>query len=339
MKQVKYDKDHIKDAVIEKIEPFMTNPEFTPEMIKKASVACTAICMWAHAMHTYHFVALGVAPKKAKLAEAQAVLDKVLASLAEAKAKLAAVIAKVAALEAQFDAAVAEKAELESKAEQCQTRLSNAGKLIGGLGGEEARWKETVATLNAALVNVPGDVAVSAGSVSYLGPFTAEFRGRIIGGWRATLAELGIPATEGCDITQTLVDPVKLRQWQLCALPTDPLSTQNGIMMDTSRRWPLILDPQGQANTYIKRMGRDKQMCLNGLDVVKLSEKNFLRSLENGVRFGKWVLLENIYEQLDASLEPILMQQIFKQGGQDVIKIGDNVIPYSDTFKFFMTTK
>ena len=86
-------------------------------------------------------------------------------------------------------------------------------------------------------------------------------------------------------------------------------------------------------------MGKDKDMCVNGLDIVKLSEKNFLRGLENGVRFGRWVLLENIYEVLDASLEPILMQQIFKQGGQDVIKIGDNVIPYSDTFKFFMTTK
>jgi len=336
---IKYDKDNIKDKVINKVIPYMEDPDFTPEMIKKASVACTAICMWAHAMHTYHFVALGVAPKKAKLAEAQGVLDKVLASLAEAKAKLAAVIARVASLEAQFDAAIAEKSELEAKANQCQVRLSNAGKLIGGLGGEETRWSATVVDLNAALRNVPGDVSVSAGTVSYLGPFTAEFRGRITESWRESLARLKIPASANCDIEQTLVNPVKLRDWQLCALPTDSLSTQNGIMIDNARRWPLVIDPQGQANTYFKRMGKNKDLALNGLDVVKLSEKNFLRGLENGVRFGKWVLLENVYEQLDASLEPILMQQVFKQGGQDVIKIGDNTIPYSDTFRFFMTTK
>ena len=95
---VNYDKDNIEDSVINKVVPFMTDPEFTPEMIKKASVACTAICMWAHAMHDYHFVALGVAPKKAALAEAQGILDKVLASLAQAKAKLSAVVAKVASL-------------------------------------------------------------------------------------------------------------------------------------------------------------------------------------------------------------------------------------------------
>ena len=33
------------------------------------------------------------------------------------------------------------------------------------------------------------------------------------------------------------------------------------------------------------------------------------------VRFGKWVLLENIAESLDAALEPILQQQKFKQAG------------------------
>jgi len=143
-KMVNYDKDHIEQGVIDKIVPFMTDPDFTPEMIKKASVACTAICMWAHAMHDYHFVALGVAPKKAALAGAQEILDKVLASLAGAKARLSEVVAKVASLESQFDAAVKEKSELEAKAGQCQVRLVNAEKLIGGLGGEEARWTETI---------------------------------------------------------------------------------------------------------------------------------------------------------------------------------------------------
>jgi len=80
-------------------------------------------------------------------------------------------------------------------------------------------------------------------------------------------------------------------------------------------------------------------MCVNDLDIIKLSDKNFLRTLENGVRFGRWVLLENIGEELDASLEPLLLQQKFKQGGTEMIRIGDSTIPWNDTFKFFMTTK
>ena len=61
--------------------------------------------------------------------------------------------------------------------------------------------------------------------------------------------------------------------------------------------------------------------------VTKLTEKNYLRTLENAVRFGRWVLMENVLETLDASLEPLLLQQTFVQGGTKMIKIGDSTIP------------
>ena len=43
-------------------------------------------------------------------------------------------------------------------------------------------------------------------------------------------------------------------------------------------------------------MGKDTALCPNGMDVAKLTHKKVLQTLENGVRFGKWVLLENIGE-------------------------------------------
>ena len=43
---------------------------------------------------------------------------------------------------------------------------------------------------------------------------------------------------------------------------------------------------------------------------MKLTDKDFLRSLENAVRFGKPCLLENVGEELDPALEPILLQQV-----------------------------
>lgn len=52
-----------------------------------------------------------------------------------------------------------------------------------------------------------------------------------------------------------------------------------------------------------------------GLQVIKLTDANYLRTLENAIQFGKPVLLENIAETLDASLEPLLQKQTFKQGG------------------------
>jgi dynein heavy chain len=75
-----------------------------------------------------------------------------------------------------------------------------------------------------------------------------------------------------------------------------------------------------------------------GLDVFKPSEGNLLRNLELAIQFGKWVLLENIGEELDPALEPILLQQKVKSGSGFVIKMGEKTIAYNESFKFFLTT-
>lgn len=54
----------------------------------------------------------------------------------------------------------------------------------------------------------------------------------------------------------------------------------------TSRSLP---GAQVQANRWVKNMEK-----ASGLEVVKASDKDFLRTLENGVRFGRPVLLEGL---------------------------------------------
>ena len=57
------------------------------------------------------------------------------------------------------------------------------------------------------------------------------------------------------------------------------------------------------------------------------------------VRLGDPMLLENVLESLDPSLEPILANQTYKDAsGSLVIKLGDNVIPYHYDFKFSLST-
>ena len=49
----------------------------------------------------------------------------------------------------------------------------------------------------------------------------------------------------------------------------------------------------------------------NAIDVFKLSDRDFVRTLENAIRFGKPCLLENVGEELDPILESILLKQVF----------------------------
>lgn len=49
--------------------------------------------------------------------------------------------------------------------------------------------------------------------------------------------------------------------------------------------------------------------------------------------------MEDIGEEIDPLLEPLLLKQTFKQGGALCIRLGDNTLEYSLDFKFYMTTK
>lgn len=74
-----------------------------------------------------------------------------------------------------------------------------------------------------------------------------------------------------------------------------------------------MIDPQGQANKWVKNLEKH-----NNLSVVKLTDADYMRTLENCIKFGTPLLLENVGEELDPSLEPLLLQQTFKQGTMSV---------------------
>merc|ERR1711968_177121 len=188
-KLVHFDKDNIPERIIEKIAPYIASPDFTPDQIKKASTACTALCMWARAMDKYHHVAQMVEPKKKLLAEAQSSLDETMAKLKDAQGRLKAVEDRIAELEANFEAANSKKEQLVKDVEQCRARLERAEKLISGLGGEKDRWTESVAQLTIDYDNLVGDTLISAGTIAYAGAFTPKFRVSLVDEWQTRVKE------------------------------------------------------------------------------------------------------------------------------------------------------
>ena len=75
-----------------------------------------------------------------------------------------------------------------------------------------------------------------------------------------------------------------------------------------SNRWPLFIDPEGQFSIWVRKIEQN-----NNLQVIKLSDGDFVRTLENCIQFGYPVLLENIGEEIDPVLDTVLLKQTFKQ--------------------------
>ncbi|XP_030626002.1 dynein heavy chain 3, axonemal [Chanos chanos] len=330
-----FDKDNIPAANIRKIrEKFINHPDFQPSLIKNVSSACEGLCKWVRAMEVYERVAKVVAPKRERLREAEEELAVQMEMLAVKRAELKEVEDRLQALNDTFEAMNQKKKDLENNIELCSQKLVRAEKLIGGLGGEKDRWTEAARLLGVSYTNLTGDVLLSAGTISYLGAFTVDYRVECQQQWHKLCQQKEVPCSEDFTLSNTLGNQVLIRAWQIAGLPVDSFSIDNGIIVSNSRRWPLMIDPQGQANKWIKNMEK-----ANKLSVIKLSDGNYIRTLENAIQFGTPVLLENVGEELDAVLEPVLLKQTFKQQGVEYMRLGENIVEYSREFLFYMTTR
>ncbi|KAI8996174.1 dynein heavy chain and region D6 of dynein motor-domain-containing protein [Gaertneriomyces semiglobifer] len=331
-----FDKDDIQPHVIKAIRTkYIPNPEFKPEKVRNASSAAEGLCNWIIAMEAYDRVAKVVAPKQIALAHAEAELAETMAGLAEKRAQLKSVMDRLQALNDNLQALSEKKERLEKEVKSCEEQLERAQTLLGGLGGEKQRWTEVVKSLDITLYNLPGDILLSAGVVAYLGPFTKLYRQDCITQWITTLRQQKppLPCSSSFSLSTTLGDPIVIRNWNIAGLPSDAFSVDNGIIVKNSRRWPLMIDPQGQANRWVRNMEKD-----NNLQIIKLTDSDYVRNLENAIQFGAPVLLENVKEELDPILDSVLQKATFKSGGATCIRLGDAVIEWSESFRLYITT-
>nr|KAF6328674.1 dynein axonemal heavy chain 6 [Pipistrellus kuhlii] len=331
---LEYDKENIKPQILAKLQKYINNPDFVPEKVEKVSKACKSMCMWVRAMDLYSRVVKEVEPKRQKLRAAQAELDITMATLKEKRELLRKVEEQIQTLQDKYDKSVSEKESLTRNMALTKARLIRAGKLTAALGDEKVRWEETIQKFDDELSNIIGNVFIASACVAYYGAFTAQYRQLLIECWTQDCQSLEIPIDSSFNLISILGDPYEVRQWNTDGLPRDMISTENGILVTQGRRWPLMIDPQDQANRWI----RNKE-AKYGLKIIKLTDSNFLRTLENSIRLGLPVLLEELKETLDPALEPVLLKQTFMSGGRLLIHLGDSDIDYDKNFRFYMTTK
>ena len=61
------------------------------------------------------------------------------------------------------------------------------------------------------------------------------------------------------------------------------------MVVTRGRRWPLLIDPQGQGNKWIKNTEKP-----NGLVTVTLNMSDIVRKMENAIQFGDPVLIQDV---------------------------------------------
>ncbi|XP_021708238.1 dynein heavy chain 6, axonemal [Aedes aegypti] len=329
-----YDKEHIPDSMLKKLKTYIEHKDFQPPVVEKVSKVAKSMCLWVIAVERYAKVYRVVEPKIKRQKEAEDELNQVMKLLKSKQNELAEIEAKILMLISNLDEKKREMKVLQDHNDLTAARLNRAGRLTSALADEEIRWRDTVEELTAEQFAVPGDVLVASAYVAYLGAFPIGYRRELTKYWVEECRNLNIPSSDKFNLVKILGDSFQIRQWNIFGLPRDEISIENAIISTEAGRWPLIIDPQEQANRWIRNMESH-----NELRIIKLTDSNMMRILEICIRQGTPMLIEDIQETLDPVLESVLLKRVFMQNGRPMIKLGDVDVDYDHSFRLYMTTK
>jgi dynein heavy chain, axonemal len=331
-----YPKDDLGDELAAQIQPILDSEEFTDEKLSKASKAAFGIAKWCRAIVGYHGAMKIVIPRQLELKEAKASAAAAEKAAKAAQEKLDAINAEMNALVDQLTATQNEENRLRSEKDDCERKVDLAKALINGLAAERENWKVDLAKNRSLRENIVGDILISSGVIAYLGVFLKSYRDECTNNWAEMLKQFNIKSTPDTSVEKTLGDAVRIRQWQIQGLPQDSFSTDSAIICDESERWCLFIDPQMQANIWLKNRHKEDDVRI----VKPTQDPNVIsRTLENCITIGNPVIFEDANETFDPLLDPLLAKQIEKKGTDYYIKFGESGILFNPDFKFYITTK
>jgi dynein heavy chain len=117
-------------------------------------------------------------------------------------------------------------------------------------------------------------------------------------------------------------------------LPADRISIENGSLILNCKRWPLLIDPQVQGIKWLR-----KKEEARGLQVFQLNQKGWQRKVEQAIQNGNSIIIENLGEDIDATMDPVLSRAIYKKGRNFYLRFGGEEIEYDAGFKLYLQTK
>jgi dynein heavy chain 1 len=178
-----------------------------------------------------------------------------------------------------------------------------------------------------------GDCLIAAAFMTYGGIFDHRVRSTLLADWQDVLVSLGVNVRKELSVQDYLSQPAALLKWRGMGLPDDELYVQNAILLDRFYRFPLVVDPSGQATAFIMQKYSSQK-----IQQTSFLDSSFFKTLAGAIRFGTPLLVQDV-ERIDPILNPVLNREFQKNGGRKLIRLGSEEIDWSPKFMIILATR
>jgi len=317
---------------------YLSNPDFTFEKVNRASTACGPLVKWVISQISFSAVLNSVAPMEKELKSLEHKANELKEKGDQITELLENITTKITKFQDEYKVLVSESTRIEDELKRVQGKVDRSVKLLKNLGSEKQRWDTDREEYQKQVQTVVGDTLLSAAFLAYIGYFNQGYRKTLFDMWVDTLNTKSVQTKIDMSIIEYLSAPSQRLEWKAHDLPNDTLCFENAIMMTRYNRYPLIIDPSGQAVHFLMEFFNNNKNSKRKMIRTSFLDNGFLKHLESALRFGNALLVEDV-ESIDPVLNSVLNREISKSGGRVMITVGAKEIDFSPHFTIFLSTR
>lgn len=312
---------------------YLNRPDLTIDAVHRANKAMTPLLQWVLAQLDYANILERIGPLRQEVAQLEYQESTGRAQAKVVQENIAGLEESIARIEIEYASLISETQAIKSEMQKVKEKVNRSARLLDSLSAEETRWAADSQDFASEMENLAGNVLLSAAFLTYCGYFDQRHRDFMKKGMIKYLADAGIAFKPTLALTEYLSSFDARASWTTSGLPTDSLAAENAIMIQRYNRFPLLVDPTGQAVDFLRNQYRSQKIAISSFMDV-----SFIKSLESAVRFGSPILIQDA-ERLDPILNPILNREVRRTGGRNLVRIGNQDIDLSPAFTMFLASR
>jgi dynein heavy chain 1 len=331
---VNYDTSKLNSTIRDEIrENYLSDPNFAFENVNRASKACGPLVKWVTAQIDYATILEKVGPLRQEVAQLEASAEIAERHAQETDRVVKDLEERITKYKEEYAVLIAEVQTLKKEMEMVKERVHRSTLVLSNLSSEQTRWAVAKENFSHQMETLIGDSLLCAAFLSYAGIFDHVHRTRIVTAWRSRMNEAKVAFENYLSIPVYLSAVEERNKWLANNLPADELCLENAVILHRANRFPIIVDPSGQAVEYLKSLYKS-----NNIAISSFRDGAFLKTLESALRFGTPIIIQDA-EEFDPILNPILNKEIRKSAGRNLCRLGNKEVDYAGSFKMFLVTK
>lgn len=299
---------------------------FDPNVAKRASVAAAPLAAWVKANVQYARVVEKIRPLEREQAKLEENLASAEAQVGKLSSGLTEVDQRVAVLKEELNTYTREAAVIEVGLTKERETVAAAQELVAKLQNEYNRWKQQLSELTDNLKDLPKDVFLASAYISYLGDESSDTRQEILEKWKQLIGR------QVFDFLGLLCSEREKSKLASEGLPTDRQSVEKSVALLNSWLCPRLVDPDGEATAWLSRHFGP------AVEIVSQSNNRFGRTLELAVRFGKTLIVTDVWK-VHPLLSPLLRRCVLTQGTRKIVYVADSQLDYNPDFRLFLVIR